>query len=175
MNLPVRLSCVFILLASFSGCGTQEAYREEAFRPDTPFGKRMEGPAEVVCDSVKRALLSQGYLLEPSAGHGVLTGIKEFHRGEDNVALRLQTSCMDNRDGSAMVYAGAQQETSRLQTVKHPASINVGPVGGITLPAGSAKIPVTVKRETIQDPDFYRRFYRLVQDLVEKSKKAGGR
>lgn len=169
-----RLACLLAALASGTvlfGCGTREFYRDEAFRSNTAFSRRINGPGEIVCDSVKRALLDQGYFLEPISESGMLTGSKVFEDDEQIVTLRLQTLCMDNRDGSHTVFASAQQEVSQLQTLKQPAGISIGPIGGITLPTGSAKIPVTVKRETVQDADFYARFYKHIEELAAQARK----
>jgi len=156
------------------GCGTREVYRDEAFASDTPYSKRFSGAGEIVCDSVKRALLNQGYLLEPQSEPGVLTGTKSFQQDEEMVALRLRTTCLGNRDGTHTVFATAQQEVSELQTLKQPASVSLGTSIGLTLPGGSARIPMTVKRETVQDAEFYQRFYKHVEELITKAGALGG-
>ena len=38
---------------------------------------------------------------------------------ETNVSLRLQATCVDNRDGTSTVFASATRETSKMQTVAH--------------------------------------------------------
>ena len=161
----VAFACTPILF----GCGTQQVYHDEAFRPETPFSKRIRGPAEVVCDSVKRTMLNQGYALE--AESDTLVATKAFQRDEAMVLLRLRASCLRNDDESHTIYASAVEETSELQTLKQPAGVTVGGVFGLTLPAGSGKIPITVRRETVQDADFYARFYKHVEDLVARALK----
>ncbi len=165
-----RLTATAISMA-LAGCGTHEPYRDEAFRSNTPFSKRISAPGEIACDSVKRALLNQGYSLEPVTASDTLIGTKAFQREKQTVTLRLQTTCMDNNDGSHTVFANAQQETSELQPLKQPAGITIGPIGGITVPTGSAQFPVMVERETIQDADFYTRFFRHVQELVDQARR----
>ena len=152
------------------GCGTQEIYQGEAFHSNTPYSKRFAAPDEIVCDSVRRALLGQGYSLEAVAATDTLTGTKAFQREKRTVTLRLQATCLANADGSHTVFANAQQETSELQPLKQPAGVTIGPIGGITVPTGSAKFPVTVERETIQDANFYARFFRHVQELVDQAR-----
>jgi len=169
-----RVSCFLLAgltaCVMLSGCGTPRVYRDEAFRPDTPYSKRING-GEIVCTSVRRALLNQGYVVEAPTETGVLNVTKAFQHDDEMVTLRVQTTCMDNQDGSHTVYASAQQEISELQPIKQPLGLTIGPVGGITLPSGSARIPVTVKRETVQDPDFYARLYKHIQQLVDEARR----
>lgn len=153
------------------GCGTREVYRDEAFSADSPFSRRIAGSSAIVCDSVKRALLGQGYALDPEAERGVLTGMKNFQRDETMVNLRLRTTCMANPDGTTMVYATAHEETTELQTLKQPAGVTIGGVVGFTVPSGSARIPITIKKETVQDPQFYARFYKQIEDSIAKPPK----
>lgn len=151
-----------IFCAAVAGCATH-VYHEEAFRADTPYSKRIAG--ERVCDSVKRALLNQGYALEPRDDAETLTATKAFQRDDLMVTLRMRTSCMDNADGTHTVFASALEEVNELQTIKQPAGVTVAGFG-FTIPSGSARLPTTIKRETVQDADFYARFFKLVDELA---------
>jgi hypothetical protein len=172
MHVAIRFCVIPVLLvaALVAGCGTQQVHHDETFPAQTPYSRRIAGSAHVVCDSVKRALLNQGYLLEAQTDPATLVGTKAFQRGEDMVTLRLRTTCMDNNDATQTVFAAAQEEVSELQTLKQPAGVSVGGFG-VTIPSGSARIPVMVKKETVQDPAFYGRFYRHVEELIGKLRK----
>lgn len=170
--LPVRLLCLHLLAAAvaLAGCGaTKEVHRKEAFEPSTPFSMKIQGHSKIVCWSVKKAFLSQGYMLDRSgADSPTLTGIKDFQvDDETNVSVRLQTSCADNNDGSTTVFAAASREVSEMQREKQHRSAGVG-WATITVPSGSAKILRPVSRETIQDADFYQRFYSLVKRFAKE-------
>ncbi len=68
-----------------------------------------------MCWSVKRALLSQGYMLDRSTESGVLTGTRDFQPDQKlNVSYHLQTTCADNRDGTSIVFVTATREDSQL-------------------------------------------------------------
>lgn len=149
------------------GCATH-VHHDEAFRPDTPFARRITG--EYVCDSVKRALLSQGYALEPQDGPETLIGTKAFQRDELMVTLRIRTSCLANADGTHTVFASALEEVNELQTLRQPAGVSIAGFG-FALPSGSARLPTTIQRETVQDRDFYARFFKHVEDLIAAARK----
>lgn len=159
------------IATALSACGTRPAYRDEAFGRDTPFSRRILGAEEIVCGSVRRALLNQGFVQEQATEAGVLNFTKAFQRDEHILTLRVHTTCMDNLDGSHTVFASALEETGELQTLKQPLGISIGPIGGITLPSGSARIPVTVRRETVQDADFYARLFRQVEELAARARR----
>jgi hypothetical protein len=160
----------FVMVAA--GCATRAAYQDEAFSPKTQFSARIQGSGEVVCWSVKRAFLTQGYMLDRSADPVIVTGSKDVQPDEDTQeSLRLQATCVDNRDGTSTVFASAAHEVHKLQ--RSPQSMSAGVAfATITLPAGSEKSLRLQRRETVQDPKFYERFYALVQGFATEEASA---
>ena len=160
----VRCAAFVTVAVAVSGCATHHA--TQPFTPAAPFSKAIEGPSDSVCWSVKRALLSQGYILDRSSEPGVLTGTRDYQPNEKlNVSVRLQTTCADNHNGTSIVFAAAEREESQLQRMRQTTSAGIGPAT-ITLPSGSARVLGVVRRETIQDPSFYNSFFALVQGYV---------
>jgi hypothetical protein len=163
--------CLLTATLMLEGCGTTKvAQPRESFRAaDTPYSARIRQPSKVACWSVKRAFLAQGYMLDrATADAPTLTGVKEFQTDDEtNVVLRLQTSCADNGDGTSTVYATAMREVNKLQreTQHHSAGVAWAT---ITVPSGSAKVLRPLRRETVSEPEFYRRFYALVSQLAEE-------
>lgn len=161
-----RLVGLLSVAAAVIGCASKHDITRGPFTASAPFSKTIAGPADTVCWSVKRALLSQGYMLERSSEPGVLTGTRDYQPEEKlNVTLHLQSSCADNRDGTSIVFVTADREENRLQKMKQSTSAGIGPAT-ITMPSGSAKVLGVVRRETIQDPNFYNSFFVLVQGFV---------
>ena len=142
----------------------------QQFTADAPFSRTFSGSGDTVCWSVKRALLSQGYMLDRPNDAGVLTGSRdEQPQPKLNVTLRLQTSCADNRNGTSIVFVTATREDSRLQKMKQSTSMGVGPAT-LTMPSGSAEVLGTVRRVTITDPVFYNQFFALVKEFAEQER-----
>jgi hypothetical protein len=159
-----------------SGCASRKhELARDSISSQAPFSKTFTGSGDAVCWSVKRALLSQGYMLDRSNDNGVLTGTRDFQPNPKlNVSYRLQTTCADNRDGSSIVFVTAQREDSELQKMKQTTSVGVGPAT-LTMPSGSARVLGTVRRETITDPGFYNTFFTLVQGYVDQERLAKAR
>src|SRR5215469_5942629 len=144
----------------------------QEFTAAAPFSKTFTGSGDAVCWSVKRALLSQGYMLDRPSDSGVLTGSKdEQPKPKLNVTTRLQTTCADNRNGTSIVFVTATRETNKLQKMKQTTSVGVGPAT-LTMPSGSARVLGTVRRETITDPSFYQKFFDLVQGYIGQERVA---
>lgn len=156
-SLPIFLAASIVL----AGCASAPPKPE--FRSDTPYSKVIQGEGDAVCWSVKRAFLMQGYLLDHGGDSVILIGTKDTQADDEtNVTQRMQTTCVDNHDGTSTVFATATRETSRLQRV--PTSVSAGvSIATVTLPAGNEKVLRPVRRETIQDPKFYQGFYALVE------------
>lgn len=156
---------LFAVAAAVTGCASKHDTRGP-FVGSAPFSKTISGSGDAVCWSVKRALLGQGYMLERSSESGVLTGTRDAQPEEKiNVTLRLQTTCADNRNGTSIVFVTAEREVSKLQKMKQSTSAGIGPAT-ITMPAGSAKVLGVVRRETVEDPNFYNSFFTLVEGFV---------
>ena len=138
----------------------------QQFTAAAPFSRTFTGSGDAVCWSVKRALLSQGYMLDRPNDAGVLTGSKdEQPKPKLNVTTRLQTTCADNRNGTSIVFVTATREENKLQKMKQSTSMGVGPAT-LTMPSGSAEVLGTVSRQTIKDPAYYEQFFTLVQNFV---------
>jgi hypothetical protein len=147
-------------------CASKKPAAQGPFTGAAPFSRAIAGPSDSVCWSVKRALLSQGYMLDRSSEPGVLTGSRDYQPQEKlNVTVHLQTTCADNHDGTSMVFATAERDENKLQKMKQTTSAGIGPAT-LTMPAGSAKVLGTIRRETISDPAFYNSFFALVQSYV---------
>ena len=154
-----------------TGCATRKVdLAQQSISAAAPFSQTFKGSGDAVCWSVKRALLSQGYMLDRQGESGVLTGTRDFQPDPKlNVSYRLQTTCADNRDGTSIVFVTAEREENQLQKMKQTTSLGVGPAT-LTMPSGSARVLGVVRRETIQDPNFYHSFFALVDRFVQQER-----
>jgi hypothetical protein len=167
-----RTTVVAVALITASGCASRKVdIAEASISTAAPFSRTFQGSGDAVCWSVKRALLSQGYMLDRPNDSGVLTGTRDFQPDAKlNVSYHLQTTCADNRDGTSIVFVTAEREDNRLQKMKQTTSVGVGPAT-LTMPSGSAQVLGVVRRETVKDPAFYDRFFSLVQSYVDQEER----
>jgi len=100
-----------------AACGGQAVYTGESFSSDSPFKLRTDGDVTLACESARRALLGQGYLIDSASS----------------------------------------------------ASVGVSALGSISLPIGqSADSLVKVSEETINDEEFYRRFFAAIRIIISE-------
>lgn len=155
---------------ALAACGSDPVHRQESFDPKAPYQYRMPVEAGMACNAAKLALLSQGYAAE-AQGQNQLKGNKSFQPEDDrHVIIDFNVHCVATRTGT-MLYANATESRFDLKKSSQSAGISIASVGGITLPWGSSSESlVKVAGQTIADPQFYRRFYDLVdQQLGIKS------
>ena len=156
-----------ICIAALASCGGKAPVKQE-FRADTPYSQKVAGPGEAVCWAVKRAFLTQGYMLERGSDTLVMTGNKDSQVDEEtNISQRMQATCVDNRDGTSTVFATASKEVGKLQKVGYSSTTGVS-ILTLSLPSGTDRSLRVQTRETIQDPKFYQGFYALVQKFANE-------
>jgi hypothetical protein len=174
MRLTTRIllvSCLGLLLAA---CKEQAVYSQESFAADSPFKLRTKSTVGDACESARRALLGQGYLIDEASDEKV-KGRKAYQVGGDrNNQIEMNVVCIGERRGSTLFATGVLS-TYELKTSGSSASVGVSAVGSISLPIGkSADSLVKVGEQTISDAEFYRRFFSAVQLTLGEIEEAGG-
>jgi hypothetical protein len=156
---------LYLLVAATAGlvaCGSAPVYEGESFNPKSPYQYRVPAEVERVSEAARLALLSQGYETQQIAANQ-LKASKAFQPDEDTHAMiEFNVSCALTREGT-ILYANALEKRYELKKHSQSAGISVPSIGSITLPWGSSdESLVMVSAKTIDDPDFYKRFYDLV-------------
>jgi hypothetical protein len=158
---PIRLLSI-LAVSALTACGTPPVHQSERFDPQAPFQYRIPTELERACEAARLALLSQGYGTE-QARPDQLKGSKTFQpETEIHVVLEFNVVCAATRFGTTL-YTTAQETRYELKKTSHSAGLGVAGVGSISLPWGSStEALVKVGGHTIDDPEFYKRFYELV-------------
>ncbi len=156
--------CVMLLM----GCSTQAVYTRESFSADSPFRLKVDDDQTLACESARRSLLGQGYLID-SASMEQVKGHKAYRiEGKANTFIEMNIACVPDGVGSTL-YATGLLSTYDLKKSSNPASVGLAGVGSISLPIGqSADALVKVAEETIGDRLFYRRFFAAVQYTLDE-------
>lgn len=160
------LACC-VLLAACANAPTPQVYRVEKFQVETPYQLQSDLPPLVLCEYGKRALLSQGYEVDASSPQNI-RGSKFFQPQSDNqVQLRITLVCLAGKLEST-IYANALQTRYELKSGGSSTGLSVAGLGSISLPWLPDKSSlVKVGEETIDDPDFYKRLFSLVELLMD--------
>jgi len=160
-----------------AGCGTgsrRVTYEPEAFGSTTTHTRNYEATEAQTCESARRALLSQGYMIT-AANADLVTGRKSFQPAAEvhvEVEFRVVCALESTRGGkvtkSTVAFATALQDRYGIKKVNNSASLGVGAIGSLSLPfSGSDDAMVKVASETLTDERFYDRFFALLDRFLE--------
>lgn len=158
----LALACV---LLGACNSAPPAAYRAETFTAESPFVNWSTREPSAACEIGKRALLSQGYQVDSSKATQI-RGEKFFLPKPDHaMTLSITLVCLPSNVGTA-IYANALQTRYELKSAASSTGVSVAGVGSISLPWSSDKeAMVKVGEETVNDPDFYRRLFGLIDTL----------
>jgi hypothetical protein len=141
----------------------------EDFSPADTYAHSFPATSPATCEAARRALLSQGYIVD-DAKPSLVKGNKNFQRGGDtHVQIAFSVVCAADRKGSGSIaFANAVRDTYSLKKSSTSASVGVGVLGSLSVPFGASDDSlVRVGSETIQKKKFYDQFFELLEGYLE--------
>jgi hypothetical protein len=167
--LAIFLAGVAMLLA---GCGTLPGSTQGPQGPQEKFGslatysRLFDATPAQTCEASRRALLSQGYLINTSSAE-LVEGKKNFQPGsETHMQMVIRVVCVpESPTGKiSLGFVTAIQDSFALRKTNNSASLGVGAIGSVSLPfSSSSESLVRVGSETITADTFYESFFDLVK------------
>lgn len=158
-----------VLLAGvLSACSTPSksvAYQHEEFDSTSTYSHGFAESADKTCEAARRALLSQGYLIN-QAKTDLVDGHKNFQpSGDKHVQIVFSVVCVADASGKgSTAFVSALEDRYALKKSNNSASVGVGAIGSISLPFTSSDDSlVKVASATIPAGEFYQRFFALVE------------
>ncbi|WDY56505.1 DUF2242 domain-containing protein [Pseudomonas sp. PSKL.D1] len=165
-----------LVLAGVTGCSSKKAavYEHENFDDSGTYSRSFPVSEAGSCEAARRALLSQGYIIT-SSGPNQLAGNKSFQQNSENhLQISFNVTCApDSSDEQrSTMFANALQDRYALKKSNTSASLGVGVLGSVSMPIGSSDDSmVKVASETVTAPQFYERYFALVESYLPKPKK----
>ena len=165
-----------LVLAGVSGCSSKKTaiYEHENFDDSGTYSRSFPVSEAGSCEAARRALLSQGYIIT-SSGSNQVAGNKSFQQNSDNhLQISFSVTCApDSGDEQrSTMFANALQDRYALKKSNTSASLGVGILGSVSMPIGSSDDSmVKVASETVTAPQFYERYFALVESYLPKPKK----
>jgi hypothetical protein len=169
-NIPIPSALLPVLLTvlALAGCATPGSVQQqqEDFSSTDVHAHGFAGSDKAACEAARRALLSQGYVIN-EASASLVRGRKNFQpqRGQ-HVQIEFHVVCAPNSSGSgsSTAFANAVRDSYSLKKSSTSASLGVGALGSVSLPFGSSdESMVKVGSETIDSKRFYEQFFALVE------------
>nr|WP_297524730.1 DUF2242 domain-containing protein [uncultured Roseateles sp.] len=176
---PLALSVLAVFAAALTtGCGSfgttsaerkNSVYQNERFASDETFSRLFDSSVHDTCEAARRALLSQGYVINTALPDSI-SGTKRFQpEGEVHVEISFTVVCVPEGGGGklATAYVSALQDRYAVKRSANSTSLGVSAIGSISVPlSSSTESLVKVASETIPAGQFYDRFFALMQRLI---------
>ncbi|TQD45291.1 DUF2242 domain-containing protein [Marilutibacter aestuarii] len=175
---PFRALAVLGLAATLAACGFNRKSEPpplgETFGADDTYSRTYAVPPATACEATRRALLGQGYVIGKNDGD-TLQATKSFQPESDiHTQLKVRATCLAQPGGGAIVFVNAVQDRYVLNTSVKSASVGVSMIGSVSLPIGtSGGDLVRVATNTVQNQDFYRRFFERVAAFIPSTEGLG--
>lgn len=162
---PIAHALICLLLA---GCSlpVRHSPPAEEFAATDVHAHGFGGSDKATCEAARRALLSQGYVIQ-EASPSLVRGRKNFQPERDqHMQIEFHVVCAANSPGSnsATAFANAVRDIYTLRKSSTSASLGVGALGSLSLPLGlSDDALVKVGSQTIDSRRFYEQFFSLME------------
>ena len=162
------------LLSVMAGCAAPVKVfpSQEQFGSANTYSRLFDASAAQTCEAARRALLSQGYIIN-TASNDLVEGRKSFQPdAEAHLRMEIRVVCAsdgpkapDGTEGKvSLAFVTALQDQYALKKSNNSASLGVGAFGSVSLPFSSSNDSmVRVGSETIASEAFYDRFFELVR------------
>ncbi|MCB1842337.1 MAG: DUF2242 domain-containing protein, partial [Halioglobus sp.] len=110
MTFRGSLFLALALCGGLAACGSQAVYTGESFSSDSPFKLRVDSDIDAVCESARRALLGQGYLIDKASSE-TIRARKATRRGDNqSTFIEMNVVCLPESRGSTLFATGLLSE-----------------------------------------------------------------
>lgn len=139
---------------------------EEKFGSAATYSRLFDATPAQTCEAARRALLSQGYIVNKSDKDAV-EGQKSFQPQSDrHVLMNIRVTCVaESADGLlSMGFVSALQDSFALKMASNSASLGVSMLGTVSVPvaAGHDSL-IKIGSETVTSSQFYDSFFDLMR------------
>lgn len=165
LHLTIFTSLAALLLGGCAVTSSSSTFHPEQFDSTSTYSRSFAATTAQTCEAGRRALLSQGYVINGSNGEFV-NGRKSFqpsHGLHVEVEFRVACAAQNGSDGT-IAFVSALQDRYALKKSNNNASVGVPALGSLMVPFSSSDDAlVKVASETLTTPKFYDGFFQLLQ------------
>ena len=166
--------CLLSLVGALAACAPpiKQYPLQEQFGSTATYSRLFDAPPAQTCEASRRALLSQGYLIN-TARKDLVDAQKSFQpEPEAHLQIAIRVVCApESANGKVSLgFVTALQDSYTLKKSNNSASVGVGALGSVSLPFSSSNDAlVKVGSETITSDAFYDRFFDLVKRYLNST------
>lgn len=159
-----RIVSSFILIFFLSACGGPQVYKDVFNKEGGPNVRTFSASVDICYLAVKKAILTQNFRIEKEDLQAKsLTAARYFEDGKDSIVLTVNANVIAAGSDKATIYISAVQHVEKVRTKTDRTFFGL-------IPIGSEATKVKQEERTVEDEDFYKKFF----EAVEKEIKALG-
>lgn len=161
-----KVLMILIFFMVLSGCGKREHYKN-VFNEDVRHNTyTYDMPVDTIWVATEMAVLAEGFNLEKiDKNNMAMVATKTFKDDNDTVTLTLSVTARSEENGTTL-YATANQTREQFHSSRNYDWLLI-----IPRPTGSTASNVKVGEETIEDREFYQKFFKTVEKAAGAVKK----
>lgn len=168
MRTVSSIMCAVTLL--LAACKTTEVpvYQLESFNQSETYSRTYDASTTDTCLAAKKALLGQGYLMQPGSDALHIIGNKKFQQdNEHHIEITTSVTCTPEKKGLSQVFANAVQDRYTLKKTNSSASVGLSVLGSLSMPVGAVDDSlVKTSSMTITSAQYYQRLFDAVSRFI---------
>jgi hypothetical protein len=154
-----RIFFSLVLTSFLSACGSQQVYKDVFNADGGPNVKVFNASVDNCYLATKRAVLSQNFRVErEDLQSKSFTAARYFEDGKDSIVLTVNANVIATSNDKATIYISA---------VQHVEKVRVKSERFLFIPIGSEATKVKQEEKTIEDEDFYKKFFEAVEKEIK--------
>ena len=151
----------FILAFLLSACGGAEVYKNVFNKDGGPNVKAFNASVDNCYLATKRAVLSQNFRIEKEDLQAKsLTAARYFEDGKDSTVLTVNANVIAAGSDKATIYINAVQHVEKVRTKTQSTFFGL-------IPIGSEATKTKQEERTVEDMDFYKKFFEAVEKEIK--------
>lgn len=139
---------------------------QEKFGSSATFSRMFDATPTQTCEAARRALLSQGYIVNKSEAE-MVEGKKSFQPQSDrHVQMQIRVTCVADSPAGMLStgFVTALQDSFALKMASNSASLGVSMLGSVSVPvAAGHESMIKIGSETVTSDVFYDSFFDLMR------------
>jgi hypothetical protein len=156
-----QIAFAFVILAFLSACGGPEVYKDVFNKDGGPNVRAFNASVDNCYLAAKRAVLSQNFRIEKEDLQAKsLTAARYFEDGKDSTVLTINANVIAAGSDKATIYINAVQHVEKIRTKTQSTFFGL-------IPIGSEATKTKQEERTVEDVDFYKKFFEAVEKEIK--------
>ncbi len=152
---------LLMIFLSFSACGSPQVYKDVFNKDGGPNVRTFSASVDACYLAVKKAILTQNFRIEKEDSQAKsFTAARYFEDGKDSIVLTVFANVIAAGNDKATIYVSAVQHVEKVRTKTDRTFFGL-------IPVGSEATKVKQEERTVEDVEFYKKFFEAVEREIK--------